>query len=314
MLSCHTCPFIPQQAIDQDLIESQRRKLKTGFKLFQLAITPSLKEELGEDASTNDFDKELGKKWGGLSTMERRFYQEQAMKLFEEEEETESVSANGEAGASHEVSEDENSSLSNSSKPVRSVVLVSSFQVEIPENDLNSFDFCQAKETKSENNTEMIGVFKRESCCLICEEVSRTSGDLVKCRGLCLNAFHVHCLPSDVQIEDPDNFKCDECLSGLHKCQICKSSDGQVRKCNDKGCGRFFHSSCLQNSGLWPQASFAEKTFTCPAHMCHTCASDNPKEPLMKYNTRLLRCIRCPTTYHSGDYCVAAGTVQVKES
>jgi hypothetical protein len=29
----------------------------------------------------------------------------------------------------------------------------------------------------------------------------------------------------------------------------------------------------------------------------------------MKYNTRLVRCIRCPTTYHVGDYCIAAGTI-----
>ena len=31
----------------------------------------------------------------------------------------------------------------------------------------------------------------------------------------------------------------------------------------------------------------------------------------MKYNSKLLKCIRCPTAYHSGDFCVAAGTVQI---
>ena len=41
--------------------------------------------------------------------------------------------------------------------------------------------------------------------------------------------------------------------------------------------------------------------------MCHTCASDDPQDPFMKYNTRLVRCIRCPTAYHAGDYCIAAG-------
>ena len=32
------------------------------------------------------------------------------------------------------------------------------------------------------------------------------------------------------------------------------------------------------------QARYGEKQLTCPAHVCHTCASDNPKEPFMKYN------------------------------
>ena len=34
----------------------------------------------------------------------------------------------------------------------------------------------------------------------------------------------------------------------------------------------------------------------------------------MKYNKPLLRCIRCPTAYHSGDFCVTAGTVQITSS
>ena len=62
------------------------------------------------------------------------------------------------------------------------------------------------------------------------------------------------------------------------------------------------------------QARYGEKQLTCPAHVCHTCASDNPKEPFMKYNKPLLRCIRCPTAYHSGDFCVTAGTVQITSS
>ncbi|CAB4067292.1 Histone-lysine N-methyltransferase, H3 lysine-36 specific,Histone-lysine N-methyltransferase, H3 lysine-36 and H4 lysine-20 specific,Histone-lysine N-methyltransferase SETD2,Probable histone-lysine N-methyltransferase CG1716,Histone-lysine N-methyltransferase ASH1L,Histone-lysine N-methyltransferase NSD2,Histone-lysine N-methyltransferase ASHH2,Probable histone-lysine N-methyltransferase Mes-4,Histone-lysine N-methyltransferase NSD3 [Lepeophtheirus salmonis] len=45
--------------------------------------------------------------------------------------------------------------------------------------------------------------------------------------------------------------------------------------------------------------------------MCHTCASDNISNPVMKYSAKLLKCVRCPTSYHSGDYCVAAGTIQI---
>ena len=79
-------------------------------------------------------------------------------------------------------------------------------------------------------------------------------------------------------------------------------------RCNMAGCGRFFHSKCLTMHGLWPQARLTgDNTLTCPIHVCHTCASDNPKDPYMKYNSKLVKCIRCPTAYHSGDYCVAAG-------
>ena len=34
----------------------------------------------------------------------------------------------------------------------------------------------------------------------------------------------------------------------------------------------------------------------------------------MKYNERLIKCVRCPTAYHGGDFCVAAGTVQITKT
>ena len=98
------------------------------------------------------------------------------------------------------------------------------------------------------------------------------------------------------------------CISlGKHKCMLCSSKEGHVERCNVNGCGKYMHRNCLKSAGLWPQARFAGNLYTCPGHMCHTCASDNPKDPFMKYNTKLLKCIRCPTAYHSGDHCVAAG-------
>ncbi len=100
-------------------------------------------------------------------------------------------------------------------------------------------------------------------------------------------------------------------FSGVHPCQLCKETGSDVQRCSVNACGRFFHPSCLKDSGLWPQAQFTATQLTCPAHLCHTCASENPKEPFMKYNTKLVRCVRCPTAYHSGDHCVTAGTLQV---
>ena len=55
------------------------------------------------------------------------------------------------------------------------------------------------------------------------------------------------------------------------------------------------------------QKTFLKFHLTLKGHICHTCASDNPQDPFMKYNSRLVRCIRCPTAYHSGDYCITAG-------
>jgi len=91
-----------------------------------------------------------------------------------------------------------------------------------------------------------------------------------------------------------------------HSCFICKSNDGNRERCSISSCGKFYHRECLRSS-LWPQARFSETQITCPYHMCHTCASDDPKDPHMKYSSKLLKCTRCPTSFHSGDYCVTAG-------
>ena len=181
----------------------------------------------------------------------------------------------------------------------------------------------------------MIGLFKKEFCCNICEETVspyQREGDskndannrlgnkhsnedpIVKCRGGCHNNYHLSCVNenSSPRLED---WKCEECKSGKHSCFICKSilckdsPNHPTEKCSQAGCGKYFHRSCLKKYGLWPQARYSEHALTCPGHICHTCASDNPKDPYMKYNTKLLKCIRCPTAYHSGDHCVAAGAI-----
>lgn len=67
---------------------------------------------------------------------------------------------------------------------------------------------------------------------------------------------------------------------------------------------------CVQEcllSGLWPQAKPVTKSgveqFKCPAHACHTCHAEHN----LSTSTSLVTCIRCPTSYHDEDYCVAAG-------
>ena len=184
-------------------------------------------------------------------------------------------------------------------------------------------------------SNDMVGLFKKEFCCNVCEETvspilrennTQNQEDdqtqctlikedpIIKCRGGCHNNYHLSCVNENPSSRHED-WKCKECKSGKHSCFICKtvtSSEipGQLtEKCSQNGCGKFFHRSCLKKYGLWPQARYSEHALTCPGHICHTCASDNPKEPYMKYNTKLLKCIRCPTAYHSGDHCVAAGMI-----
>ena len=273
------------QSIPAEVLEKYRRKLKTGFKLFQIANI-----DFGDDLEIDkEREKELNKEWNKQSVLERKFYQEQAAKIFEpEEEEQQQVLPSGTA-TPEPAAEDDNESVTSSVKS-------------------NTNDT-----PKRLPKAEMIGQFKKESCCLVCEEVSRRPGDIVRCRGICQNSFHRECISLDKSTV-VDLWKCPECSTGKYRCHLCKSDEGVVLRCNSNGCGRFYHRKCLLETGLWPQARLSEKQLTCPAHMCHTCASDNPKEPFMKYNKPLLKCIRCPTAYHSGDFCVAAGSIQITAS
>jgi len=59
----------------------------------------------------------------------------------------------------------------------------------------------------------MIGLFKKEGCCLICENVSLKPGDLIKCRGICQNSFHLECIKLEESANN-DAWKCEECTTG----------------------------------------------------------------------------------------------------
>lgn len=63
------------------------------------------------------------------------------------------------------------------------------------------------------SGSAMIGQFKKESCCSICEDVSISPGDMIKCRGVCQNWFHLECLRLP-ESPNPETWKCDECTSG----------------------------------------------------------------------------------------------------
>uniref|UniRef100_A0A1B6KAF0 Histone-lysine N-methyltransferase n=2 Tax=Graphocephala atropunctata TaxID=36148 RepID=A0A1B6KAF0_9HEMI len=122
--------------------------------------------------------------------------------------------------------------------------------------------------------------------------------------------------------EESEGFRCKNCLEGNSlPCFICqgyiekKTGDSKLYRCITAYCGKVYHEECLK---LWPQTSWRSNgsgkgcdrgVLTCPQHTCHTCASDNPGVIKARYsNDKLVRCVRCPTTYHYGNYCLPAGS------
>uniref|UniRef100_A0A146LNJ8 Histone-lysine N-methyltransferase, H3 lysine-36 and H4 lysine-20 specific n=1 Tax=Lygus hesperus TaxID=30085 RepID=A0A146LNJ8_LYGHE len=105
---------------------------------------------------------------------------------------------------------------------------------------------------------------------------------------------------------------CNMCQEGnLGPCFSCGKDDGERVRCKTGMCGKVFHLECTKD---WPQhtkkhTATGKLIFHCPAHTCHTCISDNPASLTSRYvNDKLVRCVRCPTTYHHGNFCVPAGS------
>ncbi|CAE1316000.1 WHSC1 [Acanthosepion pharaonis] len=120
-------------------------------------------------------------------------------------------------------------------------------------------------------------------------------------------SYHLHCLGM-TSSPPTSSFKCDQCTTGLHSCFCCKQT-GNVKKCSVVHCGKFYHDTCVRKHPLTRAES---KSFICPLHLCVTCSADtssskNPKAA----KGRLCRCLRCPTAYHVGDFCIGAGSVNM---
>ncbi|XP_070541450.1 histone-lysine N-methyltransferase NSD2-like isoform X2 [Ptychodera flava] len=143
------------------------------------------------------------------------------------------------------------------------------------------------------------GASRKENVCQVCER----PGELLLCEGQCCGAFHLDCI--GLQQMPAGVFKCDECISGVHSCFICTKSDTSVKRCSVALCGKFYHEECLKK---WPLTRFDGKGVTCPLHTCQACSADNPRNSRANKG-RLTRCVRCPTAYHAGDGCIAAGSI-----
>ena len=145
--------------------------------------------------------------------------------------------------------------------------------------------------------------------CAICE---RSTENLITCKGQCCSSFHMDCL--GIKKLPASGFKCDECLTGCHTCFICKEA-GDLRRCAVNNCGKYYHPECLKEfTKHYHLDSKSDKDSSdkglrnCPLHYCRYCSTEN--EDVCEGIGKLMKCIRCPTAYHSVT-CVVAGSVKV---
>ncbi|XP_061102875.1 LOW QUALITY PROTEIN: histone-lysine N-methyltransferase NSD2 [Conger conger] len=154
-------------------------------------------------------------------------------------------------------------------------------------------------ETHPAKKGERNGAGKKENVCPVCEEAGE---DLLPCEGQCCGTFHLQCL--GLPCRPPGKLLCPECSSGLHACFSCKQAQGEVRRCMVQQCGRFYHEACARLSAL---AVFEAKGFRCPLHTCLSCHYSLRSRPKASKG-KMMRCVKCPVAYHSGEQCVAAGS------
>ncbi|XP_066193373.1 histone-lysine N-methyltransferase NSD3 isoform X7 [Sylvia atricapilla] len=145
------------------------------------------------------------------------------------------------------------------------------------------------------------GTSKKDTVCQICE----SSGEsLLACEGECCSMFHLECLGLKAMPEE--KFICTECKNGEHTCFSCKLPGKDVKRCSVSTCGKFYHEACVRK---FATALFESRGFRCPQHCCTACSMDKDMHKASK--GRMARCLRCPVAYHSGDGCIAAGSLFV---
>jgi len=139
--------------------------------------------------------------------------------------------------------------------------------------------------------------------CEECREAECTEDPdavLMICDGSCKRAFHNHCCGINANAaESEDLWVCSDCMNKKHRCALCQeygTDDEDVFLCDKKGCGMFFHESCLRMQNIdvrlvaIDNASAEQKeitptnddesdaktrpVFICPAHSCWTCTED----------------------------------------
>ena len=181
---------------------------------------------------------------------------------------------------------------------------------QLEEELLESLEYLKLQNVNSQN-------VRREPLCAVCE----SAGALVDCTGNCQVSYHPDCVGLMNMGGGGQRFRCTECTSNMHACFICKkkpTAPNETRKCAHSTCGYYYHDECAKASELFRKESKADG-YICSMHVCTTCWCDAmlnrsraaSKDALLAQASKgkLARCVRCPTAYHVGEHCLAAGSV-----
>ncbi len=140
----------------------------------------------------------------------------------------------------------------------------------------------------------------------VCERCSARDGCLLPCQK-CRTIYHAACIKADVP-DGSETLICPRCSSEKERlCCLCdRPGDGDrpLMACDVHLCSRRYHHECLQSfHSPSAQVDGTPAQFTCPAHYCHTCVVELG-ELYQPDKKPLLRCIECPTAYHSSKFSI----------
>jgi len=179
----------------------------------------------------------------------------------------------------------------------------------------------KSKKPSQQTNTDIV---EQSWICVECKESEcneDSESHLVICEGECKRPFHVICAGLEDAPTKEETWTCEDCQRKKHQCAICGEfgeDDKDVFLCKKRGCGMFYHESCLSMYDIEIDATqiddfdaknpedFPRPKFVCPAHKCLVCCSDHVNA---KFATEaafqpkagpLYRCLECPNSFHIG--------------
>ena len=161
-----------------------------------------------------------------------------------------------------------------------------------------------AKKPKSLKTTPAIATptSSNHMTCAICDS---DNGDLITCKGSCLQAFHLDCL-GIVKVPKA-GICCDDCLTTPTVCHQCRGQGGEpLVSCDHNECDKHYHLSCVRSMDTF---MLTEDTISsCGLHSCAKCTSTpNPS------TTSLIQCVKCPIALHKAT-CLVAGCEVLNDS
>ncbi|XP_035150197.3 histone-lysine N-methyltransferase NSD2 isoform X3 [Callithrix jacchus] len=257
------------------------------------------------DASGEEIEELLRSQWSLLSEKQRARYNTKFALVAPVQAEEDSGNINGKKRNHPKRTQDPTEDLEAEDTPRKrlrtdkhSLRKVSDSPGDEPsESPYESADETQTEVSVSSKKSERGVTAKKEYVCQLCEK----PGSLLLCEGPCCGAFHLACLGLSRRPEG--RFTCSECASGIHSCFVCKENKTDVKRCVVTQCGKFYHEACVKK---YPLTVFESRGFRCPLHSCVSCHASNPSNPRPSKG-KMMRCVRCPVAYHSGDACLAAG-------